>query len=292
MAKRHPLHQRLDAAALRAGLLLFGALPLDAASALGGWLGRTLGPWLAANRVADRNLRRALPNLGDAEVRATLRAMWENLGRLGAEFPHLEELIADEERVQVVDEAGLMAKLREEGRGALAISAHFGNWELCSVPALRSALRFNLFYRAATNPHSDKVIQEIRRPLATGGFLPKGQKGARAAMALLKRGEGIGMLADQKENSGIPVAFFGREAMTSSAPASLAQRFKVPVIAHRVERTGGAHFRITVESIEMVHSGDREADVAANTRRINALFEDWITARPDLWLWAHRRWPD
>lgn len=271
---------------------LFGALPLDVASALGGWLGRRIGPWLSAHRIAERNLRHALPELGDAEVKRILGAMWDNLGRVAGEFPHFEQFIADQARVEIVDEAGIREWLRNERPGAIVISAHYGNWELCPVSAVRAGLQVSLFHRAANNPYSDAVIQHLRRPLASGGFLAKGRKGAHAAMALLKNRELVALLVDQKQNDGIAVEFFGRPAMTTPAPALFHQRFKVPVVACRVERTRGARFRIVIERLEMADTGERAADIAANTRRINALFEDWIRARPELWLWPHRRWPD
>ncbi len=271
---------------------LFGALPLDRASAVGGWLTRQIGPRLPVHRIAERNLRRALPELDEGEVRRTLAAMWDNLGRVAGEYPHLAALVADEERVQVVDDSGVLAALDKGEAGGILISAHFGNWELCPVPALRAGLPLSVFHRALNNPYSNVVIQELRRPLVTGRFLPKGRKGALAAMSLLKGGQFVGLLVDQKENDGIPAEFFGREAMTTLAPAVFHQRYEAPVAAARVERLKGARFRIVVEWVPMVDTGDRAADVAANTRRINALFEDWIRARPDLWFWPHRRWPN
>jgi KDO2-lipid IV(A) lauroyltransferase len=86
---------RLEALAARVGLALFGALPLDAASAVGGWLGRRIGPLLSAHRTAERNLRRALPHMDDAEVARTLRGMWDNLGRVVAEYAHIATIAND-----------------------------------------------------------------------------------------------------------------------------------------------------------------------------------------------------
>src|SRR5712691_11364264 len=70
---------------------LFRQLPLDAASALGGFLGRLVGPRLGVSKRARLNLRRALPTLDDSEVRRVIRVMWDNLGRVVAEYPHLAE---------------------------------------------------------------------------------------------------------------------------------------------------------------------------------------------------------
>ena len=101
------------------------------------------------------------------------------------------------------------------------------------------------------------------------------------------------MLADQKMNDGIPVPFFGRPAMTASALASLALRFDCDVLPARVERLGGAHFRLTVfPPLPLPRSGNSHADAAALMAQVNATMEGWIRDRPEQWFWVHRRWPD
>ena len=125
-----------------------------------------------------------------------------------------------------------------------------------------------------------------------GELIPKGAVAARRAIAMLRRGGHLTMLADQKMNDGIPVAFFGRPAMTSSALAALALRFECDVLPARVERLVGAHFRLTVfPPLPLPRSGDHHADVAALMARVNETLEAWIRDRPEQWFWLHRRWP-
>ena len=115
----------------------------------------------------------------------------------------------------------------------------------------------------------------------------------RQLIKALRRGEHLGMLVDQKLNEGIPVPFFGRDAMTAPALAQLARRFACPVAPVRVERLEGAHFRLTVyPPLTLAESGDREADTAAAMGQVNAIIEGWIRDRPEQWLWLHRRWPE
>ena len=101
------------------------------------------------------------------------------------------------------------------------------------------------------------------------------------------------MLVDQKMNDGIAVPFFGRPAMTAPAIAQFAVRDNVPLLPARSERLGGARYRVTFfPPLEAVRTGDRQADVAATLTKINELIEGWVRARPEQWLWMHRRWPD
>ena len=74
--------------------LCFALLPVDTASALGGWIGRTCGKWLTVSNNARRNLRNIYPDWSDNEVENVVIAMWDNLGRTAGEHPHLSEFLS------------------------------------------------------------------------------------------------------------------------------------------------------------------------------------------------------
>ena len=146
-------------------------------------------------------------------------------------------------------------------------------------------------YRVGNNPLLDRMIARFRGDGAE--LIPKGTVAARRAIAALRRGTHLSLLADQKMNDGIPVPFFGRPAMTASALAVLALRFDCDVLPARVERLGGARFRLTVfPPLRLPQSGEPHADAAALMAGVNAILETWIRDRPEQWLWLHRRWPD
>ena len=134
----------------------------------------------------------------------------------------------------------------------------------------------------------------ITRFRGTGGeLIPKGTVAARRAIAVLRRGAHLTMLADQKMNDGIPVPFFGRPAMTASALAALgaALRLRRASRARRAARRSAfpAH---RLPAVALPRSGDHHADVAALMARVNQTLEEWIRDRPEEWFWLHRRWPD
>lgn len=288
---RADLSYRLQNYAARAVMLGFAALPLDTASWLGGCIARKLGPLTGAHKTAVKNIARAMPEL-DAPTRAKIiNDMWDNIGRTTAEYPHLGRLMNDTRRVEVIDPHNIIAKLRDDGIGAILIGMHYGNWELSTLPGHRGGLKQYHFYRAPNNPYVAEMLQNLRGPMQQEGYLAKGTEGARQAYALLKKHSHIGMLIDQKQDEGIPAPFFGRNAMTTTAHAALARRLSVPMVADRVIRTKGAHFKIYVHDVSVTHTDNRDADITATTKQINQLLESWIRNRPDLWFWVHRRWP-
>ena len=268
---------------------LFRGLPLDRASALGGWIGRTVGPWLPGSAKARRNLTRSFPEKPAAEIEAILRGMWDNLGRTIAEYPHLDQI--GRERVAVVGTAYVDA-MRDDGKGGIMVAGHLANWEVQPVISRLLGLELALVYRAPNNPLVAKLLVELRNA-ATTTQIPKGSDGARQLLRVLAKGGHIGMLIDQKMNDGIPLPFFGRDAMTAPAAAQLGMRFDVPLCLALTERLEGARFRVTVlPPMEYPTSGDRNADARIVMERLNHLLEDWVRDRPAQWLWLHRRWPD
>jgi KDO2-lipid IV(A) lauroyltransferase len=287
------LAYRIEAigAALMFGL--FRLLPLDAASALGGWLGRLIGPRLGVTKRAQVNLRRALPELDAAAARLVMRGMWDNLGRVVAEYPHLAEfrVYGGDGRIEFVGN-DIVDPIIASGKSAIFISAHYGNWEIATMAATQRGLDVAEIYRAANNPWIDRLIVTYRDSVGSE-LVPKGTIAARRSIAALRDGRHLAVLVDQKMNDGIPVPFFARDAMTAPAVAQLALRFDCAIMPARVERLKGARFRIVMSPpIEIVRTGDRQADTLAIMTAVNEEIERWLRERPEMWLWLHRRWPD
>ena len=293
----HPsLRDRLEAWALRAGIRVVRALGPVAASNLGGRVARGIGPLLPVSRVAEANLRRAMPELDAAARQRVVRGVWENLGRTVAELPHVAALPRTEAGPgwECADDS-VLRMVAARGGPAIFFSGHFANWEIGYAVAAAFGLKVAWFYRAASNPLADAAIQGMRRDALGGAvpMFPKGAAGAREALAHLRRGGLLGMLVDQKLNEGLAVPFFGRKAMTTPALAQFALRFRCPVIPIRPVRLGPARFRIECEPpLPLPDSGDRAADVYALTCAVNATLERWIREQPADWLWLHRRWPN
>jgi KDO2-lipid IV(A) lauroyltransferase len=289
---RKDLGFRLEAVVVWIIFHLFKVLPIDAASALGGWIGRTIGRHLPVTRHARRNLQRVFPEWSAAEREACVARMWDNLGRTAGEYPHITEFtFGPGSRMEMVGLDHLLA-LRDDGQPGIFFSAHCGNWELCGLSAARNGLPISLIYRAASNPYVNWIFEKGR---STKGIdvIPKGSAGARTALSTLKRGGHLGMLVDQKMNDGISVPFFGMAAMTAPAVAVFALKYRCPVVPAHVVRIKGAHFRIIFEPpMQFEATGDHHADVLQAMTAVNLTIERWVREQPDQWLWLHKRWPD
>jgi len=264
----------------------FALLPVDMASGIGAWIGRCIGPRLGYQKRALASLKRAFPLYSTDEILQITIDMWDNLGRVLAELPHLEKIIAD--RVEVLNEERI-DHVKPEGVPCIFFSGHFANWELLALSAQRTGVPYVQVYRAANNHFVDAMLRKIRK-LEDSDIIPKGAKGARGAIKALRSGRRLGMLVDQKMNDGISVELFGRQAMTAPAVAELSIRYDCPALPVRIVRTKGCNFQIQLyPALEKPNDGD----VATMMRHINAIFEEWASEKPAQWLcWLHRRWPD
>jgi KDO2-lipid IV(A) lauroyltransferase len=297
--RRLPLAKRLRQ--LIEGVLLIllwmpvRLMPIDWASALGGWFTGILGPWLPVSHVGRRNLKRAFPDKSDAEIERILRGVWNNLGRYALEYPHLKRIWdygggpGRPGRIEVVG-ADQFIGLRDDGKPALIFAAHLGNWELLPVAAARHGLPVTVLYKAPNNPIAAELLERIRRD-AMGELLSTGVHSAVAAVEVIERGGHLGMLVDQHSRFGPTVPFFGNPVRAAPLLAKLARRYQCPLHGARVERLGGARFRATLTPpIEVPITDDVAADIEAIMTEVTSIIEGWVRERPEQWLWLHRRW--
>ncbi|TAL01692.1 MAG: lauroyl acyltransferase [Rhodospirillaceae bacterium] len=289
------IRHRIEAAAACAFLGAMARLPIDAASALGGWLGRRIGPLNSAHRTTLRNLAQALPELNAQAHRDIAGQAWDNLGRTVTEYAVLPRLWAEGWRDRItVSGYEPLAALAAARKPAILFSGHIGNWETIPLALASLARPLTIVYRPPNNPAIDTVIGKIRSAY-TAAMAPKGAAGARMIIKALDAGELVFMVVDQKINEGLAIPFFGRGAFTGPAIARLAMRFGCPVIPVRCERLDGCRFHVTVETPwtfggPLIGPPD-ENTVRAALTRINARIEAWVRERPGQWLWMHRRWP-
>jgi KDO2-lipid IV(A) lauroyltransferase len=286
------LRYRLEAGLAKIIVPLVRLLPAARASAFGGWLGRSFGPWLGISRRARGNLRLVCPEKSEAEVDACLRGLWDNLGRTVFEMPHLARLADPSESYVEVGDMSPAYRVVEAGKPLILVSGHLANWELLSALSRRLGFDLVSIARDPNNPFVAELIEDLRG--STGRRIPKGAKGFKTAARVVRNRGVLGILCDQRLSQGIEAPFFGRPAMTTSAPARLALRYDCPIVPVRIERLGGPRFRIScAAALPMPPDGTTEEKTLALTRAINEVLEAWIREHPDQWLGLlHRRWQE
>ena len=287
---------RAEAGLLRLIWGISRLLPVDAASALGAATTGLIGPRLGMHEVVLENLAIALPELDGRSRQSLAKGIWRNAGRIMAEYAHLDRIVAaGAGRLEIVR---LDLAHRPAGQPVFYVSAHIANWDILDVVVADDTHPASIVATPQRNPFVEAAIQRMRQARkcgASGRCRVITSKGAiREIMRDLAQGRNIGWLLDQRHKKGEPVPFFGHPAATATIPAALALRAQCPLVPIQVERLAGCRFRITVHPPLSTAGLDELSPNGAAlemTRRLNALFEQWITAHPDQWLCLKRRWP-
>jgi KDO2-lipid IV(A) lauroyltransferase len=260
---------------------------------------RTIGPWLPEHRVGRANLAAAFPDKTPDEIEKVLRGVWDNLGRVAAEFAHIDRITLpklDEPGGTfdvTYDQAALdrFHAIRASGKGALFFSAHLANWEIPAVGATFYQIPTNVLYRRPNIAAIGDAVVDMRAG-CMGTLVPVGiDAPVRLANALL-RGEHVGMLVDQHYVKGVDVVFFGRWVKANPLIAQLARHTGASVHGVRMVRLpdGNRFWGELTDAITLPRNADGEVDVPGTMQAITSMIEGWIREHPEQWLWLHRRW--
>jgi Kdo2-lipid IVA lauroyltransferase/acyltransferase len=256
---------------------------------------RTIGPLLPEHRLGRANLRAAFPEKSSAEIEDILRGVWDNLGRVAAEFSHLDRICSgDKMNRNFIDyDAATVERfirLASDGKPALVFAAHLANWELPAIIAHSDGLDTTVLYRRPNLGAVADAVIEIR-----GGHMgtmePTGLQAPVKLARALQDGKHVAMLVDQYFVKGVEVTFFGRRCMANPLIAMLARQVECPIHGTRVVRLPGHRFRAEItEAIVPPRDADGRIDVQGTMQAITNVIEGWVREHPEQWLWLHRRW--
>jgi Kdo2-lipid IVA lauroyltransferase/acyltransferase len=275
--------------AVSAGLFF---LPRPAVLALGRGLGRLffrLSP--RHHRIAMDNLETAFGREKTARQRVAIaRASFAHFGQVTLEtikFAHYS-------RARVLDLIDIegrehLEKALAQGRGVLAFSAHYGNWETI-VAALSSIGPFHVLARRLDNRLVDRRLTASRARM--GGVIIDKIGAARPILRVLHAGGILAIVIDQNvlRSQAVFVDFFGRPAATTPGLASFHILTGAPLLPVFSRPRGRRHVWTILPPPEIPLSGRREEDVLKITGICTKMIEDQIRRAPEWWLWMHKRW--
>ncbi|HEY1542613.1 MAG TPA: lipid A biosynthesis lauroyl acyltransferase [Xanthobacteraceae bacterium] len=256
---------------------------------------RTFGPWLPEHRLGRANLTAAFPEKSPEEIERILTGVWDNLGRVVAEFAHLDRLtVGDPLNLPYVkyDAAAIerFNRIRDDGKAALVFAAHLANWELPAIIAAKFDLDALVLYR---RPNVGAVADAViaLRQGSMGTLVPTDSNAPIRLARALEVNRHVAMLVDQHYGKGVDVTFFGRRCKANPLIAALARHVECPIYGTRIIRLPGGAFRGEIsEQVPPVRDAEGRVDVAGTMQAITNVVEGWVREHPEQWLWLHRRW--
>jgi len=288
------MRQRLEYAAAWPFIKIMGILPRPLARAIGiglAWVIYFLHVRL--RQVGMRNLAMAFPEKSEAERARILLGEFTSLGRQLAEVCHFPDYTPENiDDIVVFDGFENYEQAQARGRGILLFAGHFGGWELSSfVLSMRGHWMYVLM-RGMDNKYLGELI--LRYRTMHGNKAVDKDDFVRGLLSAMKGGEVVGLLMDTNMTppQGIFVNFFGIPACTAAGPARIALRTDAAVVpTFTIWDSKLGKYRLRFDpAVELVRTGDLEADIKANTQKFTSVIEDYVRKYPVQWLWVHRRW--
>lgn len=261
-------------------LLHYLAVPLA-------WIARWL-PW-RGHAVVRTNLALCFPEMDAAGRERLYRRHLVQMMRLVLESGAVWYWSGDrlQRHVRFVEGWEDVLRAAGRGKGVLFVGAHLGNWEILPL-WLSMQEPLTALYKAPRQPGLDRRVTNSRQRFGAH-LVASGSPAMRRLLAGLKRGEFIGLLADQqpKQGEGVFVDFFGQPALTMTLVNRLARRTGCAVIfasAERLERGRGWHLRI--EPAPPTIAAD---DPATGMAAMHEWLEREIERMPAQYLWSYKR---
>lgn len=270
--------------------MIFRVLSFEASSIISMKIIKFIGPKHKFHQRAKKNIKIAFPDISDSELDDILLKMWENLGRSIGEFPKINSLSL--QKYQEIVKIHNLENLNYLNDGGLIYSAHIANWELVPYIFRQSKKEICVIYRKANNPFVEKLVKNLRKKNNVT-MIPKGKSGAKQIIKAIKEKKIIIMLVDQRLRDGIEVPFFGVNAMTAPAIASLAIEYQLPIISIYSQRVENAQHKFEIfisKPLQFELTKDKKSNIYSIMLKINKTIEEWIKQNPAQWFWIHDRW--
>jgi KDO2-lipid IV(A) lauroyltransferase len=257
-----------------------------------------IGRRLREDRIGRENLKAAFPEKSPEEIERILSGVWDNLGRIGAEFAHLDHIwdydAEHPEKPSRVEFSPrtkeLFDGLRDDGKPALFFACHLGNWELPALAAVAHGLDAAILFRRPNIESADRAIEKIRA-VKMGTLIPAGRDAPLRLAQALQNGQHVAMLVDQYLTNGVEVTFFGRKTTANPMLARLRRQVDCPIHGTRIIRLPNNRFRAELsEEVKPVFDASGQIDIQGTMQAITNVVEDWVREYPEQWLWLHRRW--
>ena len=268
--------------------LIFKILGVRFSSFLGGKLFQIIGPAFRSKEIINNNIKRAFPDLNSKEINKIKSSMWNNYGRVFAEYIYMKNFRHGNLSKNIIIEGeNILTNIKRQNQKVIFISGHFSNFELMAMQIDKLDLKIGAIYRPLNNIFLNKIMERIRRKYICNNQIKKGIGGLKELIKLNNEGYSTALMIDQRVSQGIKSNFFNEEAFTTTVPAQLVKKFNIPVVPIFIERYEGIKFKMKV--FKPVHFSVEDT-IENITADLNKILEKMILDNPNNWIWSHNRW--
>ena len=267
---------------------LFKILGLNFSSKIGGKLFEKIGPLFRSKKIIHANIKRALPQISQENLNEIVKLMWNNYGRVFAEYIFIKDFRNGKYSSNIkIEGQDILEKIKQTEQQVIFVSGHLSNFELMAMHLEKTGIKLSAIYRPLNNIFLNPLMEKIRKKYICKHQIKKGIGGMKKLMSLKKENFSTALMIDQRVSEGVFSNFFNQNALTTTVPAQLIKKFKIPVVPIHIQRNKGPNFKITVQK-PIIFS--EETSIQNITDRLNNVLENLIKIKPEQWIWSHNRW--
>ena len=269
-------------------LFIFRILGLKAASSIGGKIFQIIGPIFRSKRLIQSNIKKVFPEIESVQLNKITSSMWNNYGRVFAEYVFMKNFRNNQlnDNIKIIGN-DILEEIKKNNQKVIFVSGHFSNFELMAMQIEKAGIKLAAIYRPLNNIFVNKIMERIRRKYICKTQIKKGIGGLKELLKLNKDGYSTALMIDQRVSQGIKSNFFNEKAYTTTIPAQLVKKFKIPVVPIFIERYEDIKFKMTVfKPIKF----DENQTIEDITNQLNKILEKMIISEPNFWIWSHNRW--
>ena len=267
---------------------LFKIFGFKISSLIGGKLFETIGPIFRSKELISSNIKKAIPNINSKDLKKISRLMWNNYGRIFAEYVFIKSFRTGKLNSRIsVEGQDILDKIKKNNQQVVFISGHFSNFELMAMHLEKTGIKLSAIYRPLNNIFLNIIMENIRKKYICKNQIKKGIGGIKKIIQLKKQNYSTALMIDQRVSEGIKSNFFNSPALTTTIPAKLVKKFKIPVVPIFIERVNNLNFKITIRNPVNFTNTD---SIQKITDDLNKILETMILHKPEQWIWSHNRW--
>ena len=267
---------------------IFKILGPTVSSNLGGKLFEIIGPIFRSKNIIKKNLKIAMTNIGSEEITKISKLMWNNYGRVFAEYMFIKDFRFNKLGSNIqVEGQDILENLKKKNQSAIFISGHFANFELMAMHIEKSGLDLCAIYRPLNNIFINKIMERIRKKYICKNQIRKGIGGVKNLINFTKKNYSTALMIDQRVSEGTLSNFFNKKAYTTTIPAQLVKKFNMPIIPVYIERLNGLKFKIKI--CKPLYF-EENSSIQYITDELNLILQEMVKLNPYQWIWSHNRW--
>tara|TARA_B100001057_G_scaffold207426_1_gene208127 strand:- start:188 stop:1048 length:861 start_codon:yes stop_codon:yes gene_type:complete len=268
--------------------LIFKILGPNFSSNLSGKIFELIGPFFRSKQIIYTNIKRAIPDIDSKNLKNITRLMWNNYGRLFAEYMFIKDFRYGKlaGKIQIEGQETL-DKIIKSKKQVIFISGHFSNFELMAMYLEKTGVKLSTIYRPLNNFFLNGIMEGIREKYICKYQIKKGIGGLKKLISLKKNNFSTALMIDQRVSEGVLSNLFNQKALTTTIPAQLTKKFSIPIVPVYIERIKGLNFKIFINDPINFSKEDSNENI---TLRLNQILEKMILKKPEQWIWSHNRW--